>query len=50
MVAPTVGRQRQADLQFKASLVYIVSSRTARVTHRNYVSRKIKQQKILIIL
>jgi hypothetical protein len=27
---PTLGRQRQADQEFKASLVYRVSSRTAR--------------------
>lgn len=35
---PALGRQRQADLyQFKAGLVYRVSSRTARVTQRNTV-------------
>jgi hypothetical protein len=31
---PSLGRQRQADLcEFKASLVYRVSSRTVRATH-----------------
>ena len=34
-------RQRQVDLiEFKASLVYRVSSRTARATQRNSVSEK----------
>jgi hypothetical protein len=33
---PSTGRQRQADLcEFEASLVYIVSSRTARAIQRN---------------
>ena len=38
---PALGRQRQADLSdFQASLVYKVSSKTARtVTQRNPVSR-----------
>jgi hypothetical protein len=35
---PAPGRQRQAD--FEASLVYKVSSRTARVTQRNPVLEK----------
>ncbi|EGW07661.1 hypothetical protein I79_013644 [Cricetulus griseus] len=36
----TRGRQRQEDLcEFKASLVYRASSRTARATQRNSVSR-----------
>ena len=35
---PTLGRQRQMDLcEFKASLVYRVSFRTARATQRNPV-------------
>jgi hypothetical protein len=39
-------RQRQADLcEFKASLVYKVSSRTARVTQRKPVSKNQKQTK-----
>jgi hypothetical protein len=36
---PAFGRQRQADSEFKASLVYRVSSRTARDTQRNLVSK-----------
>jgi hypothetical protein len=40
---PTLGRQRQVDLcEFEASLVYRVSSRTARDTQRNPVSKKTK--------
>ena len=40
---PTLGRQRQADLSvFKASLVYRVSSRTARATQRNPIKRDIQ--------
>jgi hypothetical protein len=34
---PVLGRQRQADSEFEASLVYKVSSRTARATQRNTV-------------
>jgi len=38
---PNTGRQRQADLcEFEASLVYRVSSRTARDTQRNPVSKQ----------
>jgi hypothetical protein len=41
MVAHTfnasIGNQRQADFEFKASLVYIVNSRTAIVIQRNPV-------------
>lgn len=39
---PALGRQRQADIcEFRASLVYTVSFRTARaVTQRNPVSKK----------
>jgi hypothetical protein len=39
---PALGRQRQAISEFKASLVYRVSSRTARATQRNPVSKKPK--------
>jgi hypothetical protein len=41
---PALGRQRQTDWisEFKASLVYRVSSRTARATQRNPVSKKKK--------
>ena len=34
---PALGRQRQADSEFEASLVYRVSSRTARIIQRNPV-------------
>jgi hypothetical protein len=37
---PALGRQRQEDHEFEASLVYRVSSRTARATQRNPVSKK----------
>jgi hypothetical protein len=38
---PVVGRQRLANLcEFKASLVYRVSSRTEKATQRNPVSKK----------
>jgi hypothetical protein len=44
-------KQRWQISEFKASLVYRVSSRTARATQRNSVSKKQKQkQKIIIIL
>ena len=44
---PALRRQRQEECnEFKASLVYRVSSRTARVTQRNPVSKKTKQTKI----
>jgi hypothetical protein len=43
---PALGRQRQEDSEFEASLVYRVSSRTARATQRNPVSKnKTKQNK-----
>jgi hypothetical protein len=38
---PALWRQRQAISEFQTSLVYKVSSRTARATQRNYVSKKI---------
>jgi hypothetical protein len=37
---PALGRQRQTDSEFEASLVYRVSSRTARATQRNPVPKK----------
>jgi hypothetical protein len=42
---PALGRQRQADFWFEASLVYKVSSRTARAIQRNPVSKKPKKKK-----
>jgi hypothetical protein len=39
-----IGRGRQIS-EFEASLVYRVSSRTARATERNPVSKKTKQNK-----
>jgi hypothetical protein len=45
---PALGRQRQAISEFKASLVYRVSSKTARDIQRNPVSKnenKTKQNK-----
>ena len=45
---PALGRQKQEDFcEFEANLTYIVSSRTARATQRNPVS-KTKQNKTLI--
>jgi hypothetical protein len=43
---PSLGRQRQVE--FKASLVYRVSSRTARVTQRNPVSKKTKKEVLIL--
>ena len=37
---PALGRQRQVISEFEASLVYRVSSRTARATQRNPVLNK----------
>ena len=35
---PALGRQRQVDLyEFKASLIYTVSSRSVRITQKNPV-------------
>jgi hypothetical protein len=42
---PALGRQRQAISEFEASLVYKVSSRTARATQRNPVSKNQKKKK-----
>ena len=36
---PALGRQRQVNFEFKASLVYRVSFRKARATQRNPVSK-----------
>jgi hypothetical protein len=44
MVAHVLGRQRQVN-EFEASLVYRVSSRTARTTQRNPVSKSQKRKK-----
>jgi hypothetical protein len=41
---PALGRQRQADSEFEARLVYRVSFRTAKATQKNPVSKKQKQQ------
>jgi hypothetical protein len=41
---PALGRQRQADFEFEASLVYRVSSRTAKTTQRNPVLKSKKKQ------
>ena len=43
---PALGRQRQVDVcQFKASLVYIMSSRTAKATHRDKPCQEENQTK-----
>jgi hypothetical protein len=43
---PALGRQRHAEhYEFEASLVYRVSSRTARATERNPQKRKKNKQK-----
>jgi hypothetical protein len=42
---PALGRQRQTDFEFETSLVYRVSSRTARDIQRNPVSKKQKKKK-----
>ena len=40
---PALGRQRQVDLcEFNTSLVYSVSSRTAKLLHRETLSLKTK--------
>jgi hypothetical protein len=41
---PALGRQRQWISEFEASLVYRVSSRTARATQRNPVSKNQKEK------
>ena len=42
---PALRRQRQEDLcEFEAKLIYRVSSRTARATYRETLSRKTKTQ------
>ena len=45
---PALGRQRQVDSEFEASLVYKVSSRTAKAIQRNPVSKN-QKKKILIL-
>ena len=42
---PALGRQRQVDFWVEASLVYRVSSKTARATQRNPVLKKTSKQK-----
>jgi hypothetical protein len=37
---PALRRQRQVDLEFKVSLVFRASSRTAKATLRNLVSKR----------
>jgi hypothetical protein len=44
---PALGRQRQGISEFKASLVYKVSSRMARPTQRNPVSKKKEKNSVL---
>ena len=41
---PALGRQRQVDFEFEASLDYRVSTRTARATERNAVSKNKNKQ------
>ena len=41
---PALGRQRQVDSKFKASMIYRVSFRTARATQRNPFMQKTKQK------
>jgi hypothetical protein len=45
LLIPGLGRQRQAISKFEVSLVYRGSSRTARATQRNPVSKKKKKKK-----
>ena len=47
---PALGRQRQWVSEFEASLVYRVSSRTARTIQRNPVSKKPKPKQAKHIL
>jgi hypothetical protein len=45
IILPALGRKRQVDSEFKASLVYPLSSRTSRATQRNSVLKKTKENK-----
>ena len=48
---PALGRQKQEDLsEFKASLVYIASSRTAKATQRNSAQKKERIQSCSLVL
>jgi hypothetical protein len=42
---PALGKKRQVDSEFEASLVYKVSSRTTRAMQRNPVSKNQKEKK-----
>ena len=45
VLIPGLWRQRQVDLcEFEASLVYRLSSRTARATQKNLVSKKPREE------
>jgi hypothetical protein len=47
---PELGRQKQVDLyEFKANLVYTVSSRTARGTQRNPTLKNNNNQRTVLI-
>ena len=43
------GGKRQSDFEFKASLVYKVSSRTARAIQKNPVSKNKQTNKIYVV-
>lgn len=43
--SPSPRRQKQEDLEFKASLDYTVSSMTANATQRNSIKSKTKRKK-----
>jgi hypothetical protein len=47
---PALGSRGRWISEFKASLVYIVSSRTARATKRDFLKNNKKQTKSILIL
>jgi hypothetical protein len=50
LLIPALGRQRQVDLcEFKASLAYTLSSRTASATQRNPVLKKKIKNALLLL-